>query len=295
MKTKLVTCIYFDLHGTDLGGRPSRNDHYLYSLNSIMRIDNADFVIYTNDKQKVEDFYLNNYSDKLTKFECFEYDLYNTEYSDLINPIKNTEETKQSTRCIELQYSKLTWLKNNCSDYDYVYWIDAGLCYSGLIPDKYLNVSSEFYFDRYYGSEIFGDSFVNNMNSFSGKKIMVCAKENIKHYWDKPLPSCYFKDNNTVSSYHIIGGLFGGDAILINDLYDKFFSLSTKLMKQSKKIFYEENILSCLFFNYPEMFVAKHFDIWWHEDNIISNVDNITAKRLLNESKSFYRILEEFF
>jgi hypothetical protein len=79
MKTKIVTSIYFDLHGTDLGGRPNRNQHYLYSLNSIMNIKNAEFIIYTNNEKAVVDFYRSNNPDKLSMFYCYEYDLYNTE------------------------------------------------------------------------------------------------------------------------------------------------------------------------------------------------------------------------
>ena len=68
MKTKIVSAIYFDLHGTDLGGRPSRNDHYLYSMNSIMHIDGCQFIIYTNDKNRVDNFFQQHYPDKINKF-----------------------------------------------------------------------------------------------------------------------------------------------------------------------------------------------------------------------------------
>lgn len=295
MKTKIITCIYFDLHGTDLGGRPSRNDHYLYSLNSIMNIKNADFVIYTNNQNKVMNFYKSVYPDKIDRFKCYNYDLYNTEYKKEINKIKNIEETKQSGRCIELQYSKFTWLNKNYQDCDYIYWIDAGLCYSGLLPDKFLKTDSKSYFDRYYGSDYFTSNFVDNLNKFSENKIMVCAKDNINNYWDSPIPIQYFTENKFSSDYHIIGGLFGGKADLMNDLYNKYYSLAIKVLRESQKLYHEENLLSCLYFSYPEMFIAKYFDIWWHEDNIVGNVGEERGKALLEKNKSFYKIFEELF
>ena len=84
MKTKIVSAIYFDLYGTSLGGRPGRNDHYLYSLNSIMNISNAEFIVYTNDKNKIDTFYQEFYPDKVDRLSTIEYDLYNTEYSSKI-------------------------------------------------------------------------------------------------------------------------------------------------------------------------------------------------------------------
>lgn len=295
MKTKIVTCIYFDLYGTELGGRPSRNQHYLYSLNSIMNIKNAEFIIYTNNEKAVIDFYKSNYPDKLSMFYCYEYDLYNTEYKEKINRIKNIEETKTSNRCIELQYSKFTWLNKNYKDCDYIYWIDAGLCYSGLLPDKMLKIQSNNYNDKYYGSDYFTNSFVDNLNKFSKDKIMVCAKDNVNNYWDRPLPSKYFLENSFSDKYHIIGGLFGGNSKLINDLCFKYYELTNIVLDDSNRLYHEENLLSCLFFSYPELFVSKHFDIWWHEDNIVGNVGKERAKQLLEKNKSFYKILEELF
>ena len=294
MKTSIVTCCYFDLYGTDLGGRPSRNDHYLSSLNSIMNINNAKFFIYTNDKEKVNSFYQEKYPDKIGKFECFEYDLRATPYAQAINAIKNIEETKQSNRCIELQYAKLLWLEEHLESCDYVYWIDAGLCYSGLIPDKYLKVNTGKYLETYYGSDFFTDNVVNNLNIFSENRVMVCAKENVEYYWDKSLPQKYFREDTFDSKYHIIGGLFGGKSEAVKDVCFKFKNLANRLLKDGL-LYHEEHILSCLFFSYSDIFIAKHFDIWWHEDNVTGNVGKERGKELMEKSKSFYKILEELF
>ena len=292
MKIKIISAIYFDLYGTDLGGRPGRNDHYLYSMNSIMNISDAYFTIYTNDKNKLDNFYTTYYPDKLNRFTSVEYDLRNTQYKDRINKIKNIETTKQSDRCIELQYSKLDWLNINNYDCDYIYWIDAGLCYSGLLPNKYLKVGKS-YNDSYYGSDLFSNLWLYNLITYTKDRVFICAKENLKNYWDSSLPYKYFITEIN-SDYHIIGGLFGGCADRVNILYDKFLKLISSLLENENYLYSEEQILSCLFVNYPQLFISEIFDTWWHEDNIKGHLDSDSAKIFIQNNKSFYKILEKF-
>jgi hypothetical protein len=292
MKVKIISAIYFDMYGTDLGGRTSRNDHYLYSMNSIMNIDNVDFVIYTNNKTKVDTFFLEKYPNKINKFKSIEYNLYNNIYRDKINKLKNVEETKKSDRCIELQYSKLYWIKENCYNADFIYWIDAGLCYSGLFPNRYLNINSKNYYDQYYGSKIFNNKFLNNLIQYTSDSILVCAKDNVKNYWDGSLPSNFFI-SNPCSDKHIIGGFFGGNSKKMSVLSDAFNELTENLLDKESKLYSEEQILSCLYYNYNHIFSSKYFDIWWHEDNIVGNVGIERSKELLLSAKSFYKILEE--
>jgi hypothetical protein len=76
MSTKIVTSIYSDLHGTDLGGRPSRGSHYRYSLKTILKMTDADFVCYTSESE-IEDlkqfFYdENKISDDKLKLKIFD-------------------------------------------------------------------------------------------------------------------------------------------------------------------------------------------------------------------------------
>jgi hypothetical protein len=251
-----------------------------------MSISDAQFIIYTNDKNKVYNFYKQYLTFRLDNIYIEEYDLYHSKYSDLINRIKNIEETKKSDRCIELQYSKFTWLSQNISDCEYIYWIDAGLCHSGLFPNKYLKVHTGNYYDSYYGSDIFTNKWINNINSAVADKVLVCAKDNVRNYWDGPVPDRYFK-NSPCSTRHIIGGIFGGNIIKIQLLTKYFDSLVKEILNNESRFYSEEQIFSCLFFNYPELFHAENFDIWWHEDNT-------SDQELLSNNKSFYRIIEKF-
>jgi hypothetical protein len=44
MSVKIITSIYSDLHGTEFGGRVGRGGHYRFSLLSLLKITDADFL-----------------------------------------------------------------------------------------------------------------------------------------------------------------------------------------------------------------------------------------------------------
>jgi len=54
MSVKFVTCIYSFLNGTTFGGRVNRYGHYRWSLLSLLKMSDADFVCYTS-KDEYED------------------------------------------------------------------------------------------------------------------------------------------------------------------------------------------------------------------------------------------------
>jgi len=128
-KTKFITCIYTDLYGSELGGRPGRYNHYRWSLLSLLKMTDADFVCYTSETElkSLEEFFYrdNNVSQEQLKFVV--YDIWNCKYKDLINSRKDVEFIKKGDRCIEIQYSKFAWWYNEDGSYENYYWIDAGL------------------------------------------------------------------------------------------------------------------------------------------------------------------------
>ena len=95
-KTKFITCIYTDLYGSELGGRPGRYNHYRWSLISLLKMTDADFVCYTSETElpSLEDFFYNqnNISREQLKFSV--YDIWNCKYKDLINSRKDIDFTK---------------------------------------------------------------------------------------------------------------------------------------------------------------------------------------------------------
>ena len=75
-KVKFITSIYSDLNGTEFGGRVGRGGHYRYSLLSLLKMTDADFLCYTSDRElpSLITFFYETHGispDKL-KFEVFD-------------------------------------------------------------------------------------------------------------------------------------------------------------------------------------------------------------------------------
>jgi len=288
MSVKFITAIYSDLFGTEYGGRPNRNGHYRYSLLSLLKMTDADFLCYTSERELsslVKFFYDEHHisKDKL-KFQTF--DITNTKFQSIINQYKNIEETKRSDRCVEIQFSKFHWWSNEDKSYDYYYWIDAGLSHSGLIPLKYLTDSG--LTRRYYESNLFNNSFLKNLIEDTNNKFLILGKENERNYWSGTVDRKWYKEYDR--SIHIIGGLFGGHKDKWDEIVNLFEDYLVKIMTEDKGIPHEENIMTLMFYNHKELFERKHFDIWWCKDNAPRG----TSDELFETNKSFFRILEEF-
>ena len=292
MKVKFITCIYSDLYGTHLGGRPSRHQHYRYSILSLLKMTNADFLCYTSDREieSLKKFFHteNNISKNKLKFETF--DLNHSKFSGLINAIKNIDKTKQNDRCIEIQYSKFSWWWNEDKTYDYYYWIDAGLSYDGLIPTKYLSLSHGA--RRTYESTLFNNFFLENLIADTDDNFLILGKENQRFYSSQTVhPKWYTTYSNHI---HIIGGLFGGHRDKWDNVVNIFENYVVNILSDSiadDDIPHEEKIMSLMYHNHKDLFVIKQFDIWWPNKNVAPQgiSDDYFVKY-----KCFYRILEEF-
>ena len=280
-----MTSIYSDLYGSELGGRPGRKDHYRFSLLSLLKMTQADFVCYTSEREidDLKDFFYdkNNVSEDKLKFVLF--DLSNNEYADLIDSVKNIDLIKTSDRCYEIQYSKFSWFKNEDKSYDYYFWFDAGLSHTGLIPDKYLSAPGYRY---YYEASLFNERFLNNLVNYTDDKFVIVAKENSRNYWEGTVdPKFYTNYDNTL---HIIGGFFGGKTELWDKIVKQFDDYVRLIVPEQKKLFYEEHFMSLMYQNHKDWFKTLNFDIWWHEDNFKEG-----TKEFFEKNKSFYKILEE--
>lgn len=283
-----MTCIYSDLAGTEFGGRSSRGGHYQYSLLSLLKMTDADFVCYTSEREieRLKRFFYteNNISEEKLKFVVF--DLKKTKFQDLLSKYKNYEDAKTGDRCIEIQWSKFAWWWNEDKSYDYYFWIDAGLSHCGLIPNKYLK-GSQHPQGRYYESNLFSNSFLKNLIEDTEGKFLILGKDNHMNYWSGTVNEKWY--NNYDNKIHIIGGMFGGHRDLWDNMVNIFEDYVNKITPV-ERVYHEEVIMSLMYQNHKDLFVRKHFDIWWCPDNCPAG----TNPKLFEENKSFYRILEEF-
>jgi hypothetical protein len=287
-KIKFITAFYSDLYGTEFGGRIGRSGHYKWSLLSLLKMTDADFLCYTSEREieELKDFFYseNSISPELLKLKVF--DISQTKFKDLINTYKNIEETKKSDRCIEIQYSKFIWWWDEDQTYEYYYWIDAGLSHCGLIPNKYLTLEGP-HNRGYYESSLFNNNFLKNLTEFTDDKIFLIGKDNVRNYWSGTVDPKWYKEYN--QSIHIIGGLFGGKKEKWNQLVQNFEYYTQNIIETDKKIYMEENIMSLMFFNHQDLFSIKLFDTWWHPEAPTLGL----SENYFDVNRSFYRILEE--
>jgi hypothetical protein len=289
MSTKIITAIYSDLNGTELGGRPNRGSHYRYSLLSLLKMTDADFLCYTSDREieSLKEFFYsqNNISENQLKFQVF--DLENCKFKDLINSRKNVEDIKRGDRCIEIQYSKFSWWWNEDKSYDNYYWVDAGLSHCGLIPLKYLD-EQHHSMRRFYESRLFSNDFLKNVIEDTGDKFLLFGKENDRNYWSGTVDPKWYV--NYDRSIHIIGGMFGGRRDKWDNIVTTFENYVQSVLGNDNGLPHEEQIMTLMYFNHQDLFYRKHFDIWWCRDNAPQG----TSDDLFKNNKSFFKILEEF-
>jgi len=289
MSTKIITAIYSDLNGTELGGRPNRGSHYRYSLLSLLKMTDADFLCYTSDREieSLKEFFYsqNNISENQLKFQVF--DLENCKFKDLINSRKNVEDIKRGDRCIEIQYSKFSWWWNEDKSYDNYYWVDAGLSHCGLIPLKYLD-EQHHSMRRFYESRLFNNDFLKNVIEDTGDKFLLFGKENDRNYWSGTVDPKWYV--NYDRSIHIIGGMFGGRRDKWDNIVTTFENYVQSVLGNDNGLPHEEQIMTLMYFNHQDLFYRKHFDIWWCRDNAPQG----TSDELFKNNKSFFKILEEF-
>jgi hypothetical protein len=285
MRVKIITSIYSDLYGSELGGRPGRKDHYRFSLLSLLKMTQADFICYTSEREleDLKEFFYKNHEISEDRLKFVLFDLSQNEYQELINSVKDVEGIKTSDRCYEIQYAKFSWFKNEDKSYDYYFWFDAGLSHTGLIPNKYLSGQGHRF---YYESSLFNDDFLNNLIEYSDNKFVMVAKENSRNYWEGTVDPKYYTTYD--NSVHVIGGFFGGKTELWDKVVKQFDDYVKLILPEQKRLFYEEHYMSLMYQNHKEWFKTLNFDIWWHHDNFKEG-----SEEFFQKNKSFYKMLTE--
>lgn len=287
-KTLFITSIYSNLWGTEYGGRPSREAHYKLSLLNVLNLKPDKVICYTS-KEEVDSlkkyFYSeNNINSELLEFVVF--DLKRSKHFKKIQSLKDMEFMKTSDRCFEIQYNKFYWTEKILQDdlnYDKIYWFDAGLSHGGMFPDEYCSGVG---YERNFKINLFNENFLNKINNLTDDKFLMVGKNNSgAFYWSRSVPPNYF--NSFDNSVHIIGGFFGGSKNKFKEVIKKFDKLLKDLLKNESELYMEEQIMSCMYFNYLEDFTLLTFDDWYQKEHHDQSVKYFYDMFLNGEERVF--------
>lgn len=280
-----VTCIYDDIHNTDLTGRHNRGTHYAFSLAQMHEMG-APIYCYT-DKINMYKFFPTFLLHGYENFKFISYNLSDSPLHKEIQRVKKTDPDRYfetpgwKIRCVEIMWGKFDWLihvieKIGLADDKYVFWIDAGLAHSGILPLRFnthyrsakYQSSSHDYNNRFYFDQIFNADLPDFLVDYiDGKELLhfICNKP--QH--NDPMP---FKLENVKYIGTAVGGLFGGTTRMMDEWSHKGKAFCEKLL-QHDCIVKEEDVLSYLINlefqknkNFAEKIKIFSFDTWYHED-----------------------------
>lgn len=268
-KTKLVTAIYsklgdgFPFYGYDLQARTER---FRYSLCSIANT-NLDIVCYCSKKEYdeiksvLDERLVKNVTLKIFELENLSYHKRMKEIR-LDNPDNNLLKTPH-----EVMWGKYYFLdKEIDGNYDYYYWIDAGISHPGLFPLKYGTGKGDGMSrnpETWNFPGIFNQELFNNINSYVGEKLLDIRTE-ICNYSRDDIKT-YLELNEVNENSLTIGGIVGGHKSLIKWFTNKYEEYGNLCLK-NKTILDNEQILSAITFKYKENYKSFTFSTWSHED-----------------------------
>lgn len=297
----LVTGIYNNLANTPFGGRNCRDDRYRDSLLTISKT-NEKIICFTNahSYQKLTDFFM---SHAVNNIEFILLELGSLPFHNRIQEIKKSEPAKFDDlfwhqRCVELMWGKLFMLDHvikNHPEAENVFWIDAGLCHNDVISPKY-SLQSDL--EQHISSNPYSlmtEKFIPYIKEFINGKLLA-IETNQPH--NTPIPEKYnsvpYRTNNGM-----VGGLFGGNVKDMTFMIKEFFK-KVELILENNELYGEENVLSAIVNEHPDMFKIFEFEGWYHEGwaawrdpakIVFSNFFDVITKSEIFEEKIIYTTL----
>jgi hypothetical protein len=298
MVSVLVTCIYDKeyITGESDGGdkftdmRWNRFYHSLASISHCM----APVVIYTS-RDNVD--YLHNFCNEKLAHKNFKVIGFELATLDFYSQIEELKHKNLEARPLANHYAQLVLSKpylmmhavgNGYFNGDKYFWVDAGLSFVSLMPNRYKTGSL---YD-WFGYNCFNPDFVKRLESYNEQKMFVTVLSNGRgspYMVDEGI----YKSLENIESWYVIGGLWGGTPTQLLEFYENYTAMLTKVIQfwktndkhDARAIFYEEPIFSAIVYNNPEKYSIQYFGTWYHEDDW-SQVDNYVPTE-----RSFYKVI----
>jgi len=278
-KNLLVTCVYNNLNGTELGGRVGRTIHYTKSLSTLTKT-NQDIVVYTTEEDKnilLKNERIKNYD----KIRFIIFDLYSDKNREYYKRKKVELNQINSDRCYEIMHNKVNWMNNHVNEgYDYIYWIDAGLSYGALFPIRFRGDET---YANYYENTLFTPKIFESLNKINDKIVLLGGNQTY-HIFETPPNAAFGITNQFPERYHVIGGFFGGRSTLVSEFYNKYDFFLNKMVELNV-LDREEHILTLLLNEDVTKYHLIEFTTWHHEESDM-------AKYNKEEEIYFYKIFE---
>lgn len=269
MNTTFVTAIYSNLSNIS----KSRWERYTYSLKSIVKCG-ANFVLYTSPEeyQDVVKFVKDNDIDS-SKLKIIQHEISDNIWNKKFNELK-TNGADGCGRSMDLVHSKIYWLnkiskQNPFGDSEYFYWIDAGLSFEGLFPNRFLRTDTHRTFEKYTDYNVFNPDWLKRLNEKSKDRCYFMAMTTKVVLWAQPIKQDFYINKNDYMKYHVIGGLFGGkvDFDGIELQYSQILNKLLSDFKNERCLPVEELILNPIVANNKDKIYLDIFDTWYHEDH----------------------------
>lgn len=282
----ITTCIYYDLYGTEFGGRHWPRNKYLYGLLSMLKMD-APIILYCWDRtiEEIKDFLKTEGAEhRLGQILFKPYDLYQSPLYETIKSIKNIEEQKKSDRSFDVSIAKFLMLKDTIAHNPFnsnnFYFLDAGLSSSALFPNKFLP-EQDHSMKRWSECSLFNRKLTYKLIQLANQHKLLLWKIN---EWSNFIDPQHCSDSSRQS---IIAGIMGGKPDAVISYADTVINKFVDIINNYNQLYLEEAIMTILYKNNPEQYHTINFDVWYHEDS----GDVFQPMRV--GKKSFYHTFEE--
>jgi hypothetical protein len=290
MNTKIVTSYYGKHSGEPFAGKvEGRTRSYKYSLISICNTG-VPVVCYTDDHNGCYDELVQFKEEKqLDNLTIKKYDLTTSSYhQQILNIRTNNPDYDPEWRIPVLIYwMKWVFVKMEYEPDTYIYWIDAGLATSQLIPKRLAQYGNEEGFSTGYLDEtgapdwdqeykfyqfpaLYNPEFITKINNYSEDKIVLVCRDGItdcefyKFYENIDLPHTNIMGINK----YPIGGFFGGNTPHLLDYCDAFHNLAEHILNTPAQTYLcpDQELMGHILGDQPEWFKLFVFDTFYHED-----------------------------
>lgn len=308
MSITLVTCIYNSdyISGEpcidpkdDPANGPMRWQRFYRSLANISNTQ-VPVVIYTNpgNLDYLENFCSKNFAHSKYKIVVFDITVFH--FFERTEKLKehNLAINKKENRYAQLVLSKMFMMEhamaNNFFNTERYFWIDAGLSFQSLFPDRWCPDRSGGRTSEYFKYTCFNPGLITKLERFSDEKLFVIVN-NSGHGLYLTNEGIYDPPERVVDAnkYYTIGGLWGGKKEQLQKMVDLY---KVKLFKAiaaweerkettHRSLFFEEPIFSAIVCSNPEDFYIERFDTWYQEN------DHSQVKNILPGMRSFYKII----